>query len=363
MKTIRFSKIRFLMLILSIVIIGGGAVTTIIRGGINLGIDFQAGLSIRVAIDPARADSTIESVRSALSDVGGAQVKTIGEEAARQYVIRVSDPGDIASFSTVASRDILDSLHDEFGDDAIEELENTFVGPRFSEDLAQNTIILTTLALIVILAYIWFRFRLGYATAAITALVHDVAFMVAFIGAFQIEVSTATIAAVLTIIGYSLNDTIVIFDRVRENETIMRESGFETIINSSISQSLSRTLITSFTTLLAVTAIFVFATGTVKLFALNMIVGVVVGTYSSIFIASPVLLGWQHAAKKRKARKDAERHGAPGGARATASDKVVSPAAETGVSVEEKQHVIDEISRRKSASAGRSSSRAKRKKK
>jgi len=363
MKTIRFSKIRFLMLILSIVIIGGGVVTTIIRGGANLGIDFQAGLSIRVAVDPAGVDSTIDSVRSALSGVGGAQVKTIGEETAQQYVIRVSDPGNVASFSTVASREILDSLRDEFGDDAIEELENTFVGPRFSEDLAQNTIVLTTLALIVILGYIWFRFRLGYATAAIVALVHDVAFMVAFIGAFQIEVSTATIAAVLTIIGYSLNDTIVIFDRVRENETIMRESGFETIINSSITQSLGRTLITSLTTLLAVTAIFVFATGTVRLFALNMIVGVVVGTYSSIFVASPVLLGWQRTSQKRKARKDAARHGTPGGARTAESEKVVSPAAETGVSVEEKQHVIDEISRRKSSSAGRSSSRAKRKKK
>ncbi|MEE8441344.1 MAG: protein translocase subunit SecF, partial [Spirochaetia bacterium] len=281
----------------------------------------------------------------------------------QQFIIRVSDPGDVARFSTVASRDILDSLRDGFGDDAIEELENTFVGPRFSEDLTQNTIILTSLALVVILIYIWFRFRLGYATAAITALVHDVAFMLVFIGTFQIEVSTATIAAVLTIIGYSLNDTIVIFDRIRENETIMRESGFEAIINGSITQSLSRTVITSFTTLLAVTAIYVFATGAVQLFALNMIVGVVVGTYSSIFVASPVLLGWQRASKRRKARKDAERHGAPVGAHTAGSAKDVASAGGTAITDADKQRAIEEISRRKSASAGRSSSRAKRKKK
>jgi preprotein translocase subunit SecF len=363
MKTIRFSKIRILMLIVSVVVIAGGAAATFARGGFSLGIDFQAGLSIRVAVDPLRTDADIEAVRAALSGVAGAQVKTIGEETDQQFVIRVSDPGNIDSFSSIASGEILEALTDEFGADTIEELESTFVGPRFSQDLTQNTIILTALALGVILLYIWFRFRLGYATAAITALVHDVAVMFVFIGTLQIEVSTATIAAVLTIIGYSLNDTIVIFDRIRENETIMRESGFETIINASITQSLSRTLITSLTTLLAVSAIYVFATGAVQLFALNLIVGVVVGTYSSIFIASPVLYGWQRATKKRKARKDAERHGAPVAARTAHSVKNVSPAAQIELASADKQRVIDEINRKKSAGAGRSGSRAKRKKK
>jgi preprotein translocase subunit SecF len=115
--------------------------------------------------------------------------------------------------------------------------------------------------------------------------------MVLFIGTFQIEVSSATIAAVLTIMGYSLNDTIVIFDRIRENEKLLSESSFVQVINVSITQSLSRTIITSITTLLAVTAIYIFTTGQIQAFALNMIVGVLVGTYSSIFIASPTLLG------------------------------------------------------------------------
>lgn len=359
MKTVQFSRLRFVMLVLSVVVIAAGAAVTVTRGGFNLGIDFQAGLSLRVEV--AASDASIETVRSALSAVDGAQVQTVGEQTDRQFVIRVSDPGDVASFGTVASAQILETLQEEFGDNAVTELENTFVGPRFSRDLTQNTILLTTLALAVILVYIWIRFRLGYAAASISALVHDVAFIVAFIGAFQIEVSTATIAAVLTIIGYSLNDTIVIFDRIRENESVMRESPFETIINASITQSLSRTLITSLTTLLAVTAIYVFATGSVQLFALNMIVGVVVGTYSSIFIASPVLLGWQRTARRRKTKKDAERHGSPVSGKTADSAKTAAPAAETGVTEAEKQRVIDEISRRRAVS-GRSSSKRKKKK-
>jgi preprotein translocase subunit SecF len=135
--------------------------------------------------------------------------------------------------------------------------------------------------------------------SAISALVHDVAVMIGVIGTFQIEVNTATIAAVLTIIGYSLNDTIVIFDRIRENQNLLREKDFERVVNISITQSLGRTLITSLTTLLAVVAIYIFGTGVIKIFALNLIIGVVVGTYSSIFIASPILLKWVSTVKKR----------------------------------------------------------------
>lgn len=360
MKTIRFSRLRFVMITMSIVLIATGATVTVLRGGFNLGIDFQAGMSMRVAIDPAVAQADTESVRAALSAIDGAQVQTIGDSAEQQFVIRVSDSGEIDSFATVMSDNVLSGLRDGFGDNAVTELETSFVGPRFSQDLAQNTIVLTLLALVVILIYIWFRFRLGYATAAIVALLHDVSFMVVFIGALQIEVSTATIAAVLTIIGYSLNDTIVIFDRIRENETIMRESGFETVINASITQSLSRTLITSLTTLLAVTAIYVFATGSVQLFALNLIVGIIVGTYSSIFIASPVLYAWVRSGKRRRRGK---RPGVPAAAKAADAPKSAPQASQGTITEEDKQRVIEEISRKKATSGGKSKSRAQRKKK
>ncbi|MFW5686207.1 MAG: protein translocase subunit SecF, partial [Spirochaetota bacterium] len=190
-----------------------------------------------------------------------------------------------------------------------------------------------------------------------------VAFMLVFIGALQIEVSTATIAAILTIIGYSLNDTIVIFDRIRENERLMRESGFETIINASITQSLSRTLITSITTLLAVTAIYIFATGTVQLFALNLMIGVIVGTYSSIFIASPTLLGFRRATRKRRTKQEAERRGAPVTAKTLEGAKEAAPAADAQISQAEKERVLEELRRKRAGSAGKSSSRSRRKKK
>ena len=153
-----------------------------------------------------------------------------------------------------------------------------------------------------ILLYIWVRFKLNYAVSAIVAVFHDVLFLLGFIGAFQLEFSTATIAAVLTIIGYSLNDTIVIFDRIRENTRIVKDTSFRELINISVTQSMSRTLITSFTTLIAVVAILIFASGTIQTFALSLVVGILVGTYSSIFVASPVLLAW-HDKVVSKARK------------------------------------------------------------
>jgi preprotein translocase subunit SecF len=360
MRTIHFTKIRFFMIVLSVLLIGGGVAATLLQGGFNLGVDFQAGLSLRVGIDNPDAD--IEGVRQAVSQIEGAQVQTVGGEEDSQFIVRVRDAGEIDEFSSVMSDRVLGALGAEFGSDTITELANNYVGPRFSEDLTRNTVLLTSLALVLILVYIWFRFRLGYALASIAALVHDVAFMVVFIGTFQIEVSTATIAAILTIIGYSLNDTIVIFDRIRENERLLRESGFETIINASITQSLSRTLITSLTTLLAVTAIYIFATGSVQLFALNLIVGVIIGTYSSVFIASPTLLGFRRATRKRRTKQEAERRGAPVSTKTLEGAKEAAPAEEAQISAAEKERVLEELRKKRASSSGRSSSRSKRKK-
>ncbi len=362
MKTIRFTKLRFWMIALSVVVIAGGIAVTVISGGFNLGVDFQPGLSMRVEINSSNA--TIESVRTAVADLEGADVQTIGDESDRQFTVQVRDNGEIDGFASTMSSRVLERLESAFGDGNLVELESNYVGPRFSEDLVRNTVLLISLALALILLYIWFRFRLGYATASIVALLHDVAFMFAFIGAFQIEVSVATIAAILTIIGYSLNDTIVIFDRIRENENVMRESGFEGIINASITQSLSRTLITSITTLLAVSAIFIFATGQVRSFALNLMVGVIVGTYSSVFVASPVLLGWRRASRKKKVKKEAERHGGPVTAKKLEEAKDAAPSAEKqSITADEKAKVVEELRKKRAISGGKGSSRQKRKKK
>jgi len=213
-------------------------------------------------------------------------------------LVRVEDPsGDTKD---QLERDIRRLLEESFGNGSVVIKSSEYVGPRFSQTLAQQSFSLTLLALVLILIYIWFRFQFGYAISAIVALTHDVLVMLGFIGATQLEVSTTTIAAVLTIIGYSLNDTIVIFDRIRENEGLLQGRDIEDIINTSITQSLSRTLITSLTTLLAVTALYTFGTGAIKDFALNLIVGIIVGTYSSVFVASPMLLGWRRSREKRQ---------------------------------------------------------------
>ena len=357
------------MIVVSVVVIAAGITATVSQGGFNLGIDFEAGLRQRVEIAQAAGEIDAAEVRDALSGVDGAQVQRVGQPEDQQFSIRVRDPGNIENFSQVASTQIEEALAEAFGEANISVLQTSFVGPRFSQDLASQAVWLTTLALLLILAYIWFRFRLGYAASAIVTLIHDVAVMLGFIGAFQIEVSTATIAAVLTIIGYSLNDTIVIFDRIRENETILRESPFETIVNTSITQSLSRTLITSLTTLLAVLAIFLFATGQIRDFALNLMVGIVVGTYSSVFVASPMLLAWRTRAIARRRKKEVTKYGGRAAAPAEQKKEAPTPAddqkapqpATVGVDADAVKKEIGK--RRQQTGAGKNVPRSKRKKK
>lgn len=240
---------------------------------------------------------SIDEVRSALASMNIAQVQVVGDVQSQEYQVR-------AEAETEGEKDELEAsisalLKDTFGENNIVIKGSDYVGPKFSAALSTSSILLVIVALILIMIYIWFRFKFAYALSAIAALSHDVLIMLGFIAVMRLEVSTTTIAAVLTIIGYSLNDTIVVFDRIRENTKLMKDNSFESIINSSITQSLSRTLITSLTTLVAVIPLYIFASGAIKLFALNLIIGIIVGTYSSIFIASPVLLSLMKRMKKK----------------------------------------------------------------
>lgn len=329
-------KARIVLLVLSALTIIGGGAMTVMQGGFNFGIDFQAGLSVTIEVGGDRAVTT-NDVRIALQDRDGISVQRIGDENSRRFVVRVRDDGS-ADFQTRGADEVVRRIGAGLEGVPITELETAFVGPQLSQDLARQAIGLTLFALALILVYLWFRFRIAYALASITALLHDVAVILVVIGTFQFEVSTATVAAVLTIIGYSLNDTIVIFDRIRENEQLMHDARFRQIVNASVRQSLTRTLVTSLTTLLAVTPIIVLATGTIQLFALKLAVGVVVGTYSSIFVAAPTLMGLQRmrvarrAAKQRRnvpksvgsQAKNAPVSAVAGGATASTADAVVA---------------------------------------
>jgi len=256
-------------------------------------------VGVNVRNDDAGDYISIDQVRNALRELDSPQVQVVGTYYHQEFLVRTEDPQGDQKDSL--ERSIREKLEEAFGEGTVVVKQSEYVGPRFSRTLAQQSVSLTILALILILVYIWFRFKFGYAISAIAALTHDVLIMLGFIGAAQLEVSTTTIAAVLTIIGYSLNDTIVIFDRIRENEGLLQGRDIEEIINTSVNQSLSRTLITSLTTLLAVAALYAFGTGAIKDFALNLIVGIIVGTYSSVFVASPILLGWRRS-RERKAR-------------------------------------------------------------
>jgi preprotein translocase subunit SecF len=302
-QVIPFLRYRYIAFAASILAIVAGFALTYVRGGFNLGLDFQAGVRIQVKIDSS-VNAPIDVVRSALGGLENPQIQTIGNPANQEYAIKVKQVGESKTFSTEVEGKVRSALGQRFGEGKVQILQTEYVGPRFSSDLATQALFLTLFALLLIMLYAWFRFKLAYALAAIAATIHDPLFMIGFIGATQMEVSTATVAAVLTIIGYSINDTIVVFDRIRENARLMRETPFPLVIETSITQSLSRTIITSLTTIIAILAVYIFGSGDVQNFAQNVIVGIVVGTYSSIFIASPVLLELKNLGEKWRQRRE-----------------------------------------------------------
>jgi len=284
------------------VVINGAARSSLIAAGLNLPYALSAEPSIiNTSNDNEASFVTIDEVREALSAISRSiQVQVVGNSYLQEFQVRLeaTEEGEKEELEA----EIFSLLEASFGTDNIIVKQSDYVGPKFSNLLTYRSIIMVVVALALIMAYIWVRFQFASALAAIAALAHDILIMLGFIAIFRLEVTTTTIAAVLTIIGYSLNDTIVVFDRIRENTTLLKGKTFERIVNTSITQSLSRTLITSLTTLLAVLPLFIFTTGSIRLFSLNLIVGIIVGTYSSIFIASPVLLSMMNNMLKRKAK-------------------------------------------------------------
>jgi preprotein translocase subunit SecF len=284
------------------VVINGAARSSLIAAGLNLPYALSAEPSIiNTSNDNEASFVTIDEVREALSAISRSiQVQVVGNSFLQEFQVRLEATEEREKEELEA--EIFSLLEASFGTDNIIVKQSDYVGPKFSNLLTYRSIIMVVVALALIMAYLWVRFQFASALVAIAALAHDILIMLGFIAIFRLEVTTTTIAAVLTIIGYSLNDTIVVFDRIRENTTLLKGKTFERIVNTSITQSLSRTLITSLTTLLAVLPLFIFTAGSIRLFSLNLIVGIVVGTYSSIFIASPVLLSMMNNTLKRKAK-------------------------------------------------------------
>lgn len=242
----------------------------------------------RINFSTEGEDVTISSLRSALSEIDGVKVQTVGDKNSGAFQVRVLLKENEGQ--SEAERRINGELSKVYGEENIVVLQSDFVGPKFSSSLFRSSVSAILIAFVLILLYISVRFRISYALSSIIALIHDVLMMLSFVVILRLEVSSTTIAAVLTIIGYSLNNTIVIFDRVRENIKENRGSDPASMVSWSVRQSFTRTFITTLTTLFAIVPLSIFSTGDIRNFAINLIWGLVVGAYSSSIIAPALLM-------------------------------------------------------------------------
>jgi len=283
--------------VFSSVLILIGLVSLVIHGGPQLGIDFTGGTSLDLTFEN---NVTAAELRNALSDVGfgDAEIKQIGLKEANEFIIRVERMGEGAEVGQI----IEDELLKDFPDNVYDIRSVLEVGPKIGGELGRAAVLAVLVSLLGILIYISVRFEFKFAAGAVVALFHDVLITLGVFSVLNLEISLAVVAAFLTIVGYSLNDTIVVFDRVRENLKVLRRETFPNIVNISLNQTLSRTLITSLTTLIVVLILYLFGGEVIHNFSFALIVGVVIGTYSSLFVASPIVLDWQNKTDARKGK-------------------------------------------------------------
>ena len=285
-----FNLISLFLILISIILL--------IFKGLNFGVDFKGGTLIELRVNDSNV--LISDVRKSFSNMnlGDVSVKKFGND--KDYVIKIekkikTDPNFIDNIEKKLSSSIGENFK-------IRRVEN--VGPKVRSELLKSAIIAIGLSLAAMLFYIWIRFEWQFSLGAIAALFHDVILTLGIFSLFSLEINLSIVAAVLTIVGYSMNDTVVIFDRVRENLKKHADIKIFDLTNISINETLSRTIITSITTLLALTSIYFFGGQILKGFSLAMILGVVFGTYSSIYIANPILV--QLRVSQRTIIKDEE---------------------------------------------------------
>jgi preprotein translocase subunit SecF len=260
----------------------------------------------RSPVNEGERYASIEIVREALNSLGEVSVQTISPASLQRYLVRVRDDGKDPQFTSTMSQTIRRLIEDKVGKDRVVMVKSDYVGPRYSETLGRQAIWIVVLTLTLILIYSAIRFKIQYAIAAVLAIAHDALVMVAFIVWTRMEFNTNTIAAILTILGYSINDTIVQFDRVREERKTHPSDKFVDVLDLALTLTLGRSIITSLTTMFAVLALFFFTTGSMKDFSLALLVGMVSGVYSTIFIASAFVLMWENIKEKKEAKRSKE---------------------------------------------------------
>lgn len=290
--TLDFIGKKKVALFLSLSVIIFGIFLFILKGRLKLGIDFAGGTLIQLQFkNKVSIDKVRESFRQL--SMGNSSIQRFGSD--RDILIQAERiSGGMEDLSTV----IRDQLENEFDPKSFDIVRVEMVGPKVGRDLREKALLSIFYAFIGIIIYISWRFEFRFAIAAIVALIHDILVTTTFFLLFDKEFTLPIIAAFLTIIGYSLNDTIVVFDRIRENMRRLRKKSFEEVINLSINQTLSRTILTSLTTLMVVVSLFFLGGEVIHNFSFALLIGVLVGTYSSIYIASPVLLVWKKYKRK-----------------------------------------------------------------
>jgi preprotein translocase subunit SecF len=265
-----------------------GLLSLLLKGGPNYGIDFAGGLLLHVRVGPS---VTIEEVRQVAesAEVGSVSVQQF-ESQPGEYLLRVPTADESMSGGLAAK--LKDGLRAAFGQRGVEELRTEMVGPQVGKDLRRRAVLAVLFATAVMGIYIAVRFEFWFGVGAAVALFHDVLVVVGALSINNVEVDLTILAALLTVVGYSVNDTVVVSDRIRENMRKEKRTPLTKLINDSLNQTLSRTLLTGGTTFMVLIVLFLYGGGTIHGFAFTLIVGLLIGTYSSIFIASPIVEIW-----------------------------------------------------------------------
>ena len=276
---LRFKNFASLLSLLAIIF----SLTFLFYKNLNFGIDFEGGTLIELEKND---DLSLSQIRGELSslNIGDFQIQTFGSE--NNILIRIENSSSSTSGADLTTSELITSQLGE----GITIKRTEIVGPKVSSELIQKGIIAIIIAVFLMLFYIWIRFEWQFSIGAVTALVHDVLITIGLFSFLQIEFNLSIIAALLTIIGYSMNDTVVVYDRIRENLRKYKQMPVLDLINQSLNDTMSRTLLTSVTTLLALFSLYFLGGEVLKGFTLAMIIGVFIGTYSSIFIASQIIL-------------------------------------------------------------------------
>jgi len=292
-------KIKY-ALIFSWALIIVGIISMIAKGGPQYGIDFKGGTLFQIKF--AKQVKASEA-RNALKDIGegGGSVQSVGAASDNEFLINFdTTTGDLEAFSDT----VREQFVKKFGKDSFEIRRAEIVGPKVGKDLREKALLAVGLSCIGMLIYIWFRFEFRFGLGAIVGLIHDVLITMGILSLTNTPIDLPVVAALLTIVGYSVNDTIVVCDRIRENMPKMTKQKLSDIINISVNQTLSRTILTGGSAIMAIIALFIFGGVVIHDFAFAMLIGTLIGTYSSIYVACPVVIFWEKLfVSKKKGRR------------------------------------------------------------